>query len=79
MMLAESNSERSVLLLLLFLVYINDVAQDVDSDIYLFADDTSIFRSGINNLDLANGINSDLNKISLWANGKEMENQHQSI
>ncbi len=52
---------------MLFLIYINDVAQDIESDIYLFADDTSIFRSGFNNENLALGINSDLNKISLWA------------
>ncbi len=34
---------------------------------FLFADDTSIFKSGKDNQLSANIINSDLNKISLWA------------
>ncbi len=59
--------QGSVLGPLLFLIYINDVTEGIDSDIFLFADDTSIFRSGKNNQTLAQQINSDLNKISLWA------------
>ncbi len=59
--------QGSVLGPLLFLVYINDVTLDIQSDIFLFADDTSIFKSGKNNIQLAQCINSDLNKISLWA------------
>ncbi len=59
--------QGSVLGPLLFLIYINDVTLGIDSDIFLFADDTSIFKSGKNNESLASVINSDLNKISLWA------------
>ncbi len=59
--------QGSVLGPLLFLVYINDITLDVDSDIFLFADDTSIFTSGFDNQQLAMRINSDLNKITLWA------------
>ncbi len=59
--------QGSVLGPLLFLVYINDITEGIGSEIFLFADDTSIFRSGKNNQMLAQGINSDLNKIALWA------------
>ncbi len=59
--------QGSVLGPLLFLVYINDVTIDIESKIFLFADDTCIFKNGKNNPEMAVGINSDLNKISLWA------------
>ncbi len=59
--------QGSVLGPLLFLVYINDVTSDIDSNIFLFADDTSIFSSGKDTPTLAQNINSDLNKITLWA------------
>ncbi len=59
--------QGSVLGPLLFLVYINDITSDIASDIFLFADDTSIFCSGKETPLLAQQINSDLNKIALWA------------
>ncbi len=59
--------QGSVLGPLLFLVYINDVTLDIDSEIFLFADDTSIFKSGKDTKLMAQQINSDLNKIALWA------------
>ena len=31
---------------LLFLIYINDISNDIESDILIFADDTSLFVSG---------------------------------
>ncbi len=59
--------QGSVLGPLLFLVYINDVTDGIESDIFLFADDTSIFKAGQDTVSMARTINSDLNKIALWA------------
>ncbi len=40
----------SVLGLLLFLIYINDICDDSNNDSFLFADDTSIFKVVNNNI-----------------------------
>ena len=59
--------QGSVLDLLFFLIYINDLAEGISSTTELFADDTSLF-SVVNNIDeSANQMNMDLEKISLWA------------
>ena len=50
---------------LLFLVFINDLVEVVESDIRIFADDTFIFR--IIDQFSAEIINRDLVKISIWA------------
>ena len=31
---------------LLFIIYINDISNDIESDILIFADDTSLFATG---------------------------------
>ena len=57
----------SILGPLLFLVYINDLPENLVSNPKLFADDTSLF-SVIHNKHLsAQNLNEDLNKINHWA------------
>ncbi len=52
--------QRSVLGPLLFSIYINDICNDLNSDSFLFADDTSIFKVVDNNiLQAAKIINGD--------------------
>ena len=59
-----SFSQGSILAPLLFLVYINDLADGLLSNAKLFADDTSLF-SVINNVDMsANELNNDLYQIN---------------
>ena len=59
--------QGSVLGPLLFLVYINDIANDIESIIKLFADDTSMYL-GLENTEIRTQIlNSDLERIQKWA------------
>ena len=57
----------------LFLVYINDIVNDINNDIRLFADDTSLFVVVENDhTAAATSLTDDLNVISNWA--KKMGN-----
>ena len=52
---------------LLFLVYVNDIADNLLSLVRLFADDSSLFFSASNLWDIEGVINHDLALISAWA------------
>ena len=45
----------------------NDIITEIDSDILIFADDTSLMASGSDPAETALQLNRDLNRISLWA------------
>ena len=61
---------------LLFLVYINDLADNLAPDIRLSADDTSLFTIVYDETVLAQVLNSDLKTTEEWA--LSMENAIQS-
>ena len=59
--------QGSILGLLLFLIYINDLADGLSSNEKLFADDTSLFSVVLNADTTAKELNNDVVKISRWA------------
>ena len=52
---------------ILWLLYVNDIINGIESEILLFADDTCCFASGIDPAETALIINRDLELISNWA------------
>ena len=45
---------------LLFLIYINDIVKDLESDILIFADDTTLLATGYDPVQTAEQLNRDL-------------------
>ena len=52
---------------LLWILYANDILEDIESEILLFADDTCMFVAGKTPAETAEILNGDLMKISAWA------------
>ena len=55
--------QGSILGSLFFLIYINDLTNNLNSNVKLFPDDTSIFSEIWDLLEFANVLNNDLRKI----------------
>ena len=52
---------------LLFIIFINDIVKDIESEILIFADDTTLLASGNDPSETSEMLNRDLNRISVWA------------
>ena len=52
---------------LLFIIYMNDIIDDIESEILIFADDTSLMACGKDPAETAAILNRDLVKLSNWA------------
>ena len=50
----------------------NDIVNDIESDILIFADDTSLMATGSDPAETAKQLNRDLEKISQWATKRKV-------
>ena len=53
-------------------IHINDLTNNLNDNVKLFADDTSLFLKICDNLGTANVLDNDLNKIRKWAEQRKM-------
>ena len=58
--------QGSVLGPILFLIYINDLEDDISSKVLKFTDDTKVFRKLTNDTD-KQGLQDDLDKLVKWS------------
>jgi len=68
----ERVPQGSLLGPLLFLIFINNLDEDINSHILKFADDTKIFKEVRNSADCSQ-MQADLDKLVLWAQKWQME------
>ena len=52
---------------MLWIIFINDIQDGLESEVLLFADETCLFASDIDPALTAKVLNRDLEKISAWA------------
>ena len=64
--------QGSILGPLFFLIYVNDISDGLQSEVKLFADDTSLFSTIYDSDECARLLNSDLLLIQKWANQWKM-------
>ena len=67
------NPQGSILGPLFFIyIYINDLSDNLESNVKLFADDTSMFSIVRGHINTSQKLNNDLDKVSLRANEWKM-------